>query len=150
KIISQSIAETMADWAWGAGPGTAVKNLKKFLGVTQTTSMDNATLALVNSKDQKTFLKDLSDYKLNWYTTLPGQSANYAGWRNRLNDLYKVTLGKIGTAGAIGIIGIIALMGIGFFIAISGSSEKKKISYNAVGESHFLRQAYLYEIKVVG
>lgn len=128
NIKSQAIAETMADWAWGAGPGTAVKNLKKYLGVTQTTTMDSATLALVNSKDEQSFLKGLSDYKKNWYLTLPNQQANYAGWANRLNDLYKVTLGKIGTAGKIGIIAIIALVGIGFFVAVSSTSEKKTVS----------------------
>ncbi len=128
QIKSQGIAETMADWAWGAGPGTAVKNLKKYLGVAQTTSMDTATLNLLNSKDEKTFLKGLSDYKLTWYTSLPGQSANYAGWKNRLNDLYKTTLAKIGTTGAISIIAVIALVGIGFFVAVSSSSEKKTVS----------------------
>ena len=111
NIKSQAIAETLADWAWGAGPGTAIKKLKEFLGLPSSYTMDAATLAKVNAPapNEKDFLKRLSDYKLKWYTSLPGQSANYSGWTNRLNDLYKTTLGKVGTGTITGIFFLVAV-----------------------------------------
>lgn len=133
KINSQGIAETIADWGWGAGPGTAVKNVKKYLGVAQTTTMDTATINLINSKNEKQLHDGLSAFKKNWYLTLPNQSANYNGWANRLNDLYKVTVGKIGTAGAIGILGVLVAFSIGLLIFSTSTSEKKTVSRESRG-----------------
>jgi len=60
--------------------------------------MDNKTLGALNSADEKTFHETFSYYKQDWYLSLPGQQANYAGWKNRLGDLYNVTQHKLITA----------------------------------------------------
>lgn len=94
KIISQSIANTWVDWAWGSGPGTAVYKMQQFLGSVADHRMGPNTLDAVNtysSKDDREFNKRFSDYKLAWYLSLPNQEANYAGWKNRLTSLYAVT-----------------------------------------------------------
>jgi lysozyme family protein len=114
SIKSQSVAEILADWAWGAGPGTAVKKFKEFMKLPVSSTMDANTLALLNRvTDEKTFVKSLSDFKLKWYTSLPNQSANYAGWTNRLNDLYNVALTKLGPVGT-----VVALSGTTLLIMV--------------------------------
>ena len=128
EIKSQAIAETLADWAWASGSGIAILQLQGLLflqtqlaairaqalaekrslsqllsaqlhkvGVTSY-AMDNKTLSTLNSADEKTFHETFSYYKQDWYLSLPGQQANYAGWKNRLGDLYNVTQQKLITA----------------------------------------------------
>jgi lysozyme family protein len=117
EIKSQAAADILVDWAWGAGPGRAIEKLQDFLKLTNTFKMDNATLQALNNAttaNEATFIKDFADFKLKWYTTLPGQEPNYKGWTNRLNDLYKVAVAKVGTGGS-----IVATIGIavGFFFS---------------------------------
>jgi uncharacterized protein YcgL (UPF0745 family) len=125
EIESQAIAETLADWAWASGSSVAILQLKAVLffptqlkaiqaqalkekrsfsqlvssqlqkiGVPSYT-MDNLTLGTLNAVNEKSFHETFSNYKQGWYLSLPGQQANYAGWKNRLNDLLVVTRSKI-------------------------------------------------------
>lgn len=113
QINSQGAADTLVDWAWGAGPGTAVKKLQQFLNtwlpahgapkpaLAVDGGMGNATLSALNSAtriNEKQFVADFSDYKKAWYLSLPNQSANYKGWASRLDNLKKFALSNTGTA----------------------------------------------------
>lgn len=94
SIASQAIANTLADWAWGSGPGTAVFKMQEFLGIKADYKMGPITLDTINERsraDDQTFNRDFSAYKLTWYLSLPGQEPNYKGWANRLNDLSELT-----------------------------------------------------------
>lgn len=113
QINSQGAADTLVDWAWGAGPGTAVKKLQQFLNkwlpehgapnpaLAVDGGVGNATLTALNSAtriNEKQFVADFSDYKKAWYLSLPNQSANYKGWASRLDNLKKFALSNTGTA----------------------------------------------------
>lgn len=104
RITSQALADTLVDWAWGAGPGRAIQKLQQFLKLPQTNKMNEATLQALNNAtttNEAKFLHDFSAYKKAWYLSLKNQEANYAGWANRLNQLYDVAKAKIGTGGTV-------------------------------------------------
>lgn len=116
KINSQALADTLVDWAWGAGPGRAIQKLQQFLKLSETNKMNDATLLALNNataSNEALFLQQFSDYKKAWYLSLKNQEANYAGWANRLNQLYDLAKTKVGTGGFAA--GSILLAG-GFFL----------------------------------
>ncbi len=122
QINSLGAAQVLVDWAWGAGPGAAVKALQKFLNtwlpangknisVTVDGGMGPQTLAALNTAtavNEKKFIADFSDYKKQWYLSLPNQSANYAGWTARLDALKAIALSN---PVATGIIGTVVVLG---------------------------------------
>jgi lysozyme family protein len=147
QITSQAIAETLVDWAWASGAGIAIIQLQGLLflptqlatikvqalaekrsfsqllsaqllkiGVASYT-MDTRTLATLNNANEKNFHEILSNYKQAWYLSLPGQQANYAGWKNRLVDLYNTTRHKI-TGAVLGIAFLLALWALNQFKSI--------------------------------
>lgn len=89
EITSQGMADTLVDWAWASGPGTAINKLREFYGMPKGFTMTNDLLKRVN-KTTSSELKAFSEYKKKWYLSLPGQTANYKGWANRLDELYKI------------------------------------------------------------
>lgn len=94
QIVSQAIADTLVDWAWGSGPGTATYKMQQFLKIKADHLMGPQTLNAINDMsllDDRSFNREFSEYKLAWYLSLAGQENNYKGWSNRLNDLYHFT-----------------------------------------------------------
>jgi lysozyme family protein len=125
QINSQGAANTLVDWAWGSGPGTAVKKLQQFLNtwlpahnapspnLTTDGGMGNLTLSALNAAtriNEAQFISDFSDYKKSWYLSLPGESANYAGWAARLDDLKQFALSTTGKAVIGGLVLVIGLV----------------------------------------
>jgi lysozyme family protein len=108
EIKSQAIAETLVDFAWGAGPGRAIQQLQKYLKLPQTYKMDAKTLHVVNTANEKQLHEGFSNAKAAYYLSLPNQQANYNGWRNRLTDLYNTTVKKLGKGAVLSIAGIVA------------------------------------------
>jgi len=93
-IVSQAIANTLVDWAWGSGPRTATRKIQQFLEIDADGRMGPITIETINTRsqlDDRVFNSDFSAYKLAWYLSLPNQDANYAGWKNRLTDLFILT-----------------------------------------------------------
>jgi lysozyme family protein len=96
QIKSQAIADTLVDWAWTSGPVTAIRKLQQFMRVPVNSRMDARTLQRLNAiSDEGSFLKSFSDFKKQWYLTLPNQSANYEGWAKRLDRLYESVKTKV-------------------------------------------------------
>lgn len=119
EIKSQAIAETLIDFAWNAGPGRAVQQLQKYLGLPVTFRMDNVTLLRINNANEQALHEGFSERKKAWYKGLKNQQANQAGWKKRLDDLYTVTkekLGKLGNGKTI------LLVGLGFGMLMLGIS----------------------------
>lgn len=98
KINSQAIAENIADWAYHSGPGTALKQVKKFLGLASNASPEAFINRINKTIDAKAFVTQLINYRKHWLLALPG-TANDKGWINRLNSLYKSSIEKIGVTG---------------------------------------------------
>ena len=96
QIKSQAIADTLVDWAWASGATTAIRKLQQFLRLPINSRMDSLTLQRLNTlSDEAAFLKSFSDFKKQWYLTLPRQSANYKGWAKRLDNLYASVKTKV-------------------------------------------------------
>lgn len=97
QIKSQAFADTLVDWAYAAGPGRAIQKTQQFFNLPVTYKMDEATLKAINSimPNEAAIVKKFSDYKKNWYLSLPNQQANYKGWANRLDALYSTVSKKI-------------------------------------------------------
>lgn len=121
EIKSQAIADTLVDFAWGAGPARAVTELQRFLKVRVSGHLDDATLRALNQADEQSVHAGFSAYKQNWYLSLPNQQANYAGWKRRLTDLYNVTIKKLGTGGTIATLVLITAAGLGLLYLITNN-----------------------------
>ena len=115
-IKSQGIAENIADWAYHSGPGTALKQVKKFLGLPAKATPQQFVDRINKTLDEKSFIAQLIAYRKHWLLALPG-SANDEGWMNRLNSLYKSTVEKIGTTGiASGLTLFLIIVVIGLYL----------------------------------
>lgn len=88
-IKSQAIANTLADFAWGAGPYAAGLTVQKVLGF-KGKDLDGIiglkkTVPAINQAKEKVLFDKLTQAKKAYYLSLPGQQANYIGWSNRLD-----------------------------------------------------------------
>jgi lysozyme family protein len=92
-LKSQGVATVAVDYAWGAGPGTAVKAMQQVLNyqygarLVVDGRMGAATLRAANSVPEAGFLAALAAHQKAHYLSLPNQSANYAGWAKRLAEV---------------------------------------------------------------
>ncbi len=111
-IKSQAIANTLADFAWGAGPGTAAKVMQRLLGVFPDGQIGKQTIAAINKQKEKDLFTKLTNAKKQFYLTLPGQQANYAGWKTRLDKEWTLNQ-KLIVAGVAG--GGLLAGGLGLF-----------------------------------
>lgn len=114
KIKSQAIANTLADFAWGAGPGTAAKVVQRVLGVTVDGVIGPKTIAAINTKKEKELFDKLVEAKKTFYLTLPNQQANYTGWANRLEQEKKLNSALI--VATVSLVGITTLAATIFFL----------------------------------
>lgn len=85
---SQSVANIMADWAWGSGPKTAAMHLQRFLGVKVDGIVGAKTLAAINGRDQKRLFDTLKVMRKEHFISVAkkGNNAKYLnGWLRRLS-----------------------------------------------------------------
>jgi lysozyme family protein len=97
-IKNQGIANLMVDFAWGAGPGTAIRKMQEVLNdqflkkIPTTSVMGPLTLAAVNKVDTVKLGAYYQAIKLKYYLVdIPGD-ANDKGWKKRLDDLYNQSI----------------------------------------------------------
>jgi lysozyme family protein len=97
KINSQGIAELLADWAWGSGPGTAARYVQRYLvskgyKIAVDGAFGPASTKALNDEIKKAGAKkvfdDLHTSRLNFLKSLPGWQHYGTGWGNRLKDFY--------------------------------------------------------------
>lgn len=97
KINSQGIAELMADWAWGSGPGTATKFLQRYLnqykyGLFVDGNFGQKTLIALNDHIKKVGAKrafeNIYNVRLDFLKSLSDWSVFGTGWLNRMKDFY--------------------------------------------------------------
>lgn len=89
KIVSQSVAEMLADWSWTSGG--AVQAAQEVLGVRQDGIVGPRTLAAINSRSPLPLWAALRERRLLYYQRIaagnPSQRKFLQGWTNRVNDL---------------------------------------------------------------
>ena len=95
EIKSQIIAEFIADWAWGSGPGTAtayVQTLLKNAGYLQpvTQLFGPVTLgnlhAMIDSKGERAVFDALYSARTSFLQSIKGFAVYGVGWMNRMRD----------------------------------------------------------------
>lgn len=92
KINSQKIADILANWAWASGPKTPIKAVQKILNIATDGIAGPITITAINKANEKELLQKLQQANYQFFHDLgeqPGYSKFYAGWLNRLNDLYQ-------------------------------------------------------------
>ncbi|SFC80699.1 Predicted Peptidoglycan domain-containing protein [Flexibacter flexilis DSM 6793] len=98
QIKNQSVAELLADWAWGSGPVTAVRKAQQALGLTADGVIGQKTLAALNAKDSANTFVVLHKAREEHFRAIAQASASKAGfldgWLNRLNDFVYSPDGK--------------------------------------------------------
>lgn len=113
-IKSQAIANTLADYAWGTGPGTAARRIQKLVGVKPDGRIGPASIKAINKRKEKELFEALVLDKKNFYLTLPGQQANYKSWSNRLKQEEEFN-SKLIVAVGVSLVGIVAGITAFFF-----------------------------------
>jgi len=98
---SQSIANAVVDFAWGAGVSGAKKGLIKFLSNNGINATDSTSIAqgfnqLVSTQGESKTFNDLIDYRKNWFISL-NQPSNQNGWLSRMETLRQQGINLIGT-----------------------------------------------------
>lgn len=98
-IQSQGVANMLADFGWGSGPGNAARAIQTVLNAMgKQLSVDGAigpkTLAAINSVNPTVLLDRLTAYRRQFIENIvandPTQRVFYNGWMNRINDVYAV------------------------------------------------------------
>jgi lysozyme family protein len=101
NINSQRIADTLVNWAWGAGLYPPISTIQTLVNTKPDGNFGNNTLGLVNSSDEPTLYEKLKNSAYNWFSNLgnkPAYAANKAGWLNRLSDLASYVEKGVGQA----------------------------------------------------
>lgn len=97
QIKSQAIAEFLTEWAWGSGPGTAVKKLQEYLNLhsgTDPLKVDgkigpktlDALHARIKQKGERVIFEDLDRMKRNFLNGLRDINTFGVGWYHRMDD----------------------------------------------------------------
>ncbi|MBL7812911.1 MAG: hypothetical protein JNL57_11855 [Bacteroidetes bacterium] len=97
EIQSQAIAELMADWAWGSGPGTATGYLQALLkknGLLQPVTQYFGPVTLGNlhtfikNAGEKAAFEAIYQERVRFLKSIPSFKVYGVGWMNRMNDFY--------------------------------------------------------------
>lgn len=107
NINNQIIAELLADWAWGSGPGIAARQTQLYLiskgykiaadgafGPVSTKALND----LIKKQGAQKTYEEIFKYRVNWIKRLgsnPAYSEFLNGWLNRLSDFYTITKDKV-------------------------------------------------------
>lgn len=91
EINNQSIAEIIVDWAWGSGPGTAMKKVSAVLGLNPSTKMTDEMLAKINGwQPQEDLFNKIWHARESHFNGIvsnnPSQRKFIKGWMNRLKS----------------------------------------------------------------
>lgn len=89
-INNQSVAELVADWAWGSGPVTAIKYVQRALGLTADGQLGTKTLAALNDRNASRVFVTLHAAREQHFRDIaaanPAKAQFLNGWLNRLRD----------------------------------------------------------------
>ena len=91
EINNQSIAEIIVDWAWGSGPGTAMKKMSRVLGLNSSTKMTDEMLAKINGwQPQEDLFNKIWHARESHFNGIvsnnPSQRKFIKGWMRRLKS----------------------------------------------------------------
>lgn len=89
-IISQSVAEVIADWAYNSGVSTALKYAQRIVNVEDDGKIGPKTLQAINKFNSKELFEQLKSKRESFYRAIvfnnPSQSKFLKGWLNRNNS----------------------------------------------------------------
>ena len=97
RIVSQSVANAIVDWAYNSGPATAAKKVQAILAEVFSVPLkiDGAigpkTIAAINGADPRRLFDEVQRSRLAFVEAIvrnkPSQVKFLNGWRNRINSL---------------------------------------------------------------
>lgn len=91
EIKDQSIANILADWAWGSGPVTAAKQIQRIVGVTADGIVGAKTLAAINAKEPKSLFNRIKAERERFFKACvanrPANAKFLRGWLRRLDSI---------------------------------------------------------------
>ena len=91
EIVSQSVADSIVDWAWNSGTATAVKEVQRILGVKDDGVIGNITLAAINSWSPLPLFGQIKQARLAYLERIcnarPANKKFYRGWLNRVDSI---------------------------------------------------------------
>lgn len=90
-IISQGVAEMIADWAVNSGAGTAIRRLQRMLKVECDGHIGPRTLSAINDAKPQSLFNSIKEERSRFYNAIvrrnPAQEKFLKGWLNRLNEI---------------------------------------------------------------
>ena len=91
EIVSQSVADSIVDWAWNSGTATAVKEVQRILGVKDDGVIGNITLAAINSWSPLPLFGQIKQARLAYLERIcnarPANRKFMRGWLNRVDSI---------------------------------------------------------------
>lgn len=91
KILSQSVANALVDWAYNSGMATAAKAVQKIAGVTMDGMIGNQTITAINSWNARKLFDAIKSARIQFIENIvknkPSQGKFLKGWMNRINAL---------------------------------------------------------------
>jgi len=123
-INNQSIADLLADFAWGSGPGTAARHIQTLVGVNVDGKVGPKTIAAINNSNQSDLFQRLKNDRINFVNKIvasdSSQSKYVNGWKARINSFFFEygTIMKVAT--------LAILIGIGVWIYKKKLKSQKK------------------------
>ena len=91
KILDQSVANIIVDWAWMSGVKTAIKKIQELLNLETDGIVGPVTLTAINSQNGEELFNNIYNIRKKFYYNRcevnPSQEVFLDGWLNRLNDL---------------------------------------------------------------
>ena len=91
EIVSQSVADSIVDWAWNSGTATAVKEVQRILGVKDDGVIGNITLAAINSWSHLPLFGQIKQARIAYIERIcnarPANKKFYRGWLNRIESI---------------------------------------------------------------
>ncbi len=91
RIVCQSIANILFDFAWASGSVTAAKKIQGVLGCVQDGIVGNKTLTAINSKSPLSLFAQIKQMRIDFVNAIvknnPSQKKWLKGWTNRINDI---------------------------------------------------------------
>lgn len=90
-IVSQGVAEMIADWAVNSGARTAVRGVQRILKVECDGKIGPITISAINNADSKSLFSLVKEERCRFYNAVvernPAQKKFLKGWLNRLNEI---------------------------------------------------------------
>lgn len=91
QIESQSVANSLVDWAWNSGNATAIKEVQKILGVKADGIVGGITLSAINSHSPLPLFGKVHQARTAYIERIckarPTNNKFRVGWLNRINSL---------------------------------------------------------------